>query len=67
MRTRLDVLCEIHKQKGGTIFDFERKYKMDFHCLTKDQFALWVKNFIMQDGPIFGTEFEKQLKPGVSR
>jgi hypothetical protein len=36
--TRLDRLCNIHKQQGGTIHQFNRQYGTDFLALTDEEF-----------------------------
>lgn len=41
--TRLEMLCIAHKQQGGTIFQFEKKYNKDFLNMTDKQFF----NFIV--------------------
>lgn len=42
--TRLEVLCMIHKQQGGTIWDFNRRYNVDFIALSHNEFLMFVKN-----------------------
>ena len=42
--TRLEILCIAHKQKGGTIFQFEKKYKEDFLNMTDDEFQIFIND-----------------------
>lgn len=42
MKTRLQVLCEIHNQQGGTIHQFNQKYKFDLLSFSNFQFKTWI-------------------------
>ena len=47
--TRLEILCKLHRQQGGTIFQFRDKYRLDFLAMTDDDFKRWVN---AQVGPV---------------
>jgi hypothetical protein len=36
--TRLEILCKAHNQQGGTIFQFEKLYKLDLLNLSEKEF-----------------------------
>ena len=38
MKTRLDVLCEVHGQQGGTIHDFNKQYESDLLSISNKEF-----------------------------
>lgn len=38
-KTRLEILCELHEQQGGTIHQFNKMYGIDFISLDEIQ---WV-------------------------
>lgn len=40
--TRLDVLCKLANQQGGTIFQFNTEYGIDFLALSDSEFNNWV-------------------------
>jgi hypothetical protein len=40
--TRLEVLCKLNNQQGGTIFQFNTEYGVNFLALTDSQFTEWV-------------------------
>ena len=40
--TRLEILCKVHKQQGGTIFQFNDKYKVDFILMSEDSFYRYI-------------------------
>lgn len=46
--TRLEILCKLHKQQGGTIHDFNRAYNIDFLSLDKDEFKLVLRYIKMK-------------------
>lgn len=42
-KTRLDILCELHNQQGGTIHEFNTMYNMDFLNMSEDAFYIFVQ------------------------
>lgn len=40
--TRLEVLCRMHKQQGGTIFQFNQMYGHDFISMSNWQFKMFL-------------------------
>lgn len=38
MTTRLEILCKVHNQAGGTIWDFNHDYGIDFLQLNNHDF-----------------------------
>lgn len=40
--TRLQLLCKLHNQQGGTIHDFNRLYKTDFILMNEDKFNVLI-------------------------
>lgn len=40
--TRLEILCIAHKQQGGTIFQFNEKYKVDFLKMEDVDFIAFI-------------------------
>jgi hypothetical protein len=36
--SRLEVLCKVHGQTGGTIHEFNREYKVDFLAMSMVEF-----------------------------
>lgn len=49
MKTRLEILCEAHKIQGGTIFQFNRVYNVDFLSLTQSQFETLMESIKSMD------------------
>lgn len=43
--TRLEKLCELHGQQGGTIWQFNWRYGFDFLEMTDREFAVWCMGF----------------------
>lgn len=41
--TRLETLCKLHGWHGGTIFQFNIMYDLDFLRLSDVEFDNWVK------------------------
>ncbi len=42
--TRLELLCLLHNQQGGTIFQFNKLYGVDFITMTEIEFDYWWEN-----------------------
>lgn len=42
VKTRLEILCDLHGQQGGTIFEFNRLYGVDFITMDEDEFIDYV-------------------------
>jgi len=42
-QTRLEQLCEIHNQQGGTIHAFNQRYKTDFIAMSNTQWSDAIK------------------------
>lgn len=43
--SRLAVLCKLHGQTGGTIHQFNERYKIDFLDLSEDEFSEWINKW----------------------
>lgn len=41
--TKLEALCELHGQSGGTIHQFNKQYGIDFLLTTNFQFKLIIR------------------------
>lgn len=41
-KARLQVLCELHNVQGGTIFQYNMQYEVDFISMPDDEFTKWV-------------------------
>ena len=43
--TRLEKLCQLHGQQGGTIHEFNRQYSVDFMAMSDNEYCVWEQDF----------------------
>ena len=60
--TRLETLCKAHDQQGGTIFQFERMYGIDFISMSDLGFEVFMKGLNSYDNDNLESKEDKSME-----